>query len=720
MKRGQFMTVLGAVAERLAGLAPRANVTGGRGLRRLAAGKHEGRIMPSHRIALLTLAALIALVPATHAAVTRTWTSTGAGAVGYWTNNSNWDAPPYPAGTDTAKLNTGTPNTYTSIFDYSPGFTSALKELFLSNGGGGQAWLIVTNAPFYVATTTIGNGGVLRINNGGVVTNNPTLNWRDRTGTIYINNNGKLVAPCTIGYSTTVPVTGTVSRTDSVGGTWSSGSTTLDINVGGTAGYSKNMLLISGIVATNWRNVRIGIAAGASYNTLIITNNAKLYATSTQGNIIGNNNSISNKVILVDGSFLSLGNKVEMYGTGTVFAVNGSTLALAGSYSRIDIGLSATDFGQRLIISNGGLVTSVGGGNVSVKVGQGVGAKRNLYQVGGDGLSSTVTNDYVYVGVAHGANDNRMIVTNAYLNTTGAGSQIGANSTNNTATITAGGVWDLGNRNLTVSALGVRNVLYVLNGGVLRVGTGTISINTAGGGNMITNSGGVYEFTTATPTLTLNGNKMYLTDGTISFRNIASGLNMTNNTAPTYLGKLTYSGNNTLRLNNSTAANTAVGYTFTSGSAPTYKGLQMIGGSRITGNGITIGASGSILFSNNTTTAATIDGVFTNSATMTVVDSLVKFANNCVLKGGAIVWSTNAASSNLITVAGSLTTSGSISIDATKALAGNPPRVTLFTVTGAIANNAAWTVTPSPYTVKIDGKELILSKSTPGTVILIR
>jgi Fe2+ transport system protein FeoA len=412
-------------------------------------------------------------------------------------------------------------------------------------------------------------------------------------------------------------------------------------------------------------------------------------------------------------------------GTGSVLEVNGSTLAL-GSAARIDIGYNGTDVGNSVIISNGALVTSSSSANNLVNLGISPGAKSNLYQVGGEGLSSTVTNSYVVVGVAAAANDNRMIVTNATLTTTyTTQSTIGmAGSTNNTATITAGGVWNCARLDVG-TATSISNVLYVLNGGVLQHSTAYSITIGAGAGNMITNSGGVYQFTNATPGITLGGvNKMYLTDGTISFLNIASGLNMTNNFGSTGVGAITYSGNNTLRLNNSTATNTAAAYKFdsfvNSGDAKVYKGLEMIGGSRITGKGITIGAGGSILFSNNTTTAATIDGVFTNSGTMTVVDSLVTFATNCVLQGGGIVWSTNAASSNLITVAGSLTTSGSISIDATKATAGNPPRVTLFTVTGAIANNAAWAVTPSPYTVKIDGTELILSKSTAGTVIMFR
>ncbi|MDA1088253.1 MAG: hypothetical protein O2901_14725 [Verrucomicrobia bacterium] len=88
-------------------------------------------------------------------------------------------------------------------------------------------------------------------------------------------------------------------------------------------------------------------------------------------------------------------------------------------------------------------------------------------------------------------------------------------------------------------------------------------------------------------------------------------------------------------------------------------------------------------------------------------------SGNCALQGGSIAWSTNAASSNLISVAGSLTTSGSIALDATGATAGDPPQRVLFHATGAINNNASWTVTPSKYGVEAQGQNLVLAIAPP-------
>lgn len=192
-----------------------------------------------------------------------------------------------------------------------------------------------------------------------------------------------------------------------------------------------------------------------------------------------------------------------------------------------------------------------------------------------------------------------------------------------------------------------------------------------------------------------------------------------NNTDATRLGRLAWSGNNALRLDNAIATNTqAGGYTFQTGNPAAYGRLEMINGTtKILGQGITVGATGSILFSNTT---ATIGGAFTNSGAMKIVDSQVTFAANCALQGGSLVLITNATSFTPIAVAGSLTTSGSMALDATSLVAGKPAQVPLFTVTGTINADAAWTVTPSSYRVSKQSQTLSLILSTPGTVIMFR
>ena len=64
----------------------------------------------------------------------------------------------------------------------------------------------------------------------------------------------------------------------------------------------------------------------------------------------------------------------------------------------------------------------------------------------------------------------------------------------------------------------------------------------------------------------VNKKAVVIVDGTISFRNLSTGLDLTNNWRGTQLTNLAFAGNNTLRLNNSIATNTlAGGYTFNTG-----------------------------------------------------------------------------------------------------------------------------------------------------------
>jgi len=143
---------------------------------------------------------------------TYTWNQTGAGTSGNWTTPALWDSSPagggYPDDTDTANL-TGAiaSGAYTSTLDTTiPGTLAALT--INSGDGGGQAILAVANASLDVTTLNLGNGGVLRIENGGTVTNNAsdTANWWTGTsGKIYLNEEGKLTAPnaVSIGYQAT-------------------------------------------------------------------------------------------------------------------------------------------------------------------------------------------------------------------------------------------------------------------------------------------------------------------------------------------------------------------------------------------------------------------------------------------------------------------------------------------------------------------------------------
>ena len=123
-----------------------------------------------------------------------TWTNTATGASGFWTNGNLWATPAnYPgsnAASDNAYLtnNTGADGSFTNILNRTLNFV--VGTLAISNSTGGQSWLIVTNAALTNTTFTLGNGGALQIDSGGLLTNTTTFNWLGTNGVIRLNNNG--------------------------------------------------------------------------------------------------------------------------------------------------------------------------------------------------------------------------------------------------------------------------------------------------------------------------------------------------------------------------------------------------------------------------------------------------------------------------------------------------------------------------------------------------
>ncbi len=476
-------------------------------------------------------------------------------------------------------------------------------------------------------------------------------------------------------------------------------------------------------VTTKWdySGVGLGIAANANGNTLRV-DGAGVYG----GAIVTNAGATS-------AGAGSIGNVINVVNGGWLFmnfnAANGTSNHLnvgsAGMTSRWDCGQNwaAGDNckGNIVTITNAIVNGSLALGNptTSGNASNGISVLANtLWNYNGGGLAISYQNGGAQLGpVGNWYAVNGGIVSNV------AGVQIAGTASslsisNNGQLLATSLAFATGDKttNATVT---------LASGGLLEVASSGLSVNTTGGGSTITNSGGIYQFTSATPTITTNGvpgGSIFINSGTISFRGVPASapVNLTNNWGGINLARLTWNGNNALRLNNSIATNScAGGYTFNTGlGATNYYCLEMINGTtKILGKGITIGGTGSVLFSNTT---ATIGGAFTNNGTMTVVDSLVTFATNCVLDGGSLVMSTNAASSNLVSVAGSLTTSGTIALDVTGLVAGKPSQVTLFNVTGAFTDNATWSVTPSSYKVQKQGQNLVLGRITSGMVIIIR
>jgi hypothetical protein len=104
------------------------------------------------------------------------WTATGNGTVGYWTNNANWSAA-YPgsgASGEAPTFNTVAGSSYTAILDTALPFPLGVFYC-PDTGGSGSSRVIVTNCVLTMAgadpVVQFYRGFTLQIEAGGVVTN---------------------------------------------------------------------------------------------------------------------------------------------------------------------------------------------------------------------------------------------------------------------------------------------------------------------------------------------------------------------------------------------------------------------------------------------------------------------------------------------------------------------------------------------------------------------
>lgn len=255
-------------------------------------------------------------------------------------------------------------------------------------------------------------------------------------------------------------------------------------------------------------------------------------------------------------------------------------------------------------------------------------------------------------------------------------------------------------------AAAASNQTVLITGGLLEANSLTITAGTVG--NVISNSGGIYQFSKISPTITPASGIIVLNGGTISFRAVTNVNLKANWTSG--LTNMTFRGDNTFRLNASTNALTPnQSYTFNTGLGYTnYTRLEMVNDATcFRGGNVTIGGGGSVLFSN---TAALLTGSLTNNGgAMTVADSTVLIQSNCTLaEGSTINWSSNTVSS-LVTVNGTLTVPTHATFTLTSPI-GRNDRSTLFTSPNAIVGSpATWTLlSPLTHRLAIEGNTLVL------------
>ena len=505
------------------------------------------------------------------------------------------------------------------------------------------------------------------------------------------------------------------------GSLWDLGGGALIVGQRGDSLISGCWARVSGnAVVTNAGAVTVGSAggnaAGSDSDSLIITNGGRLISAglATVGTITGGTPGDSrNNFILVTGptSFWSVGGGALQIGWGSQGLVlsNYMTIdqgALVTNVGPVTLGyanIAKPSYGNALNVTNGSTLVSTG-----------------LVTIGNSAAAGTMASNNVATVVGGPAGSSLWDVRGAAIKV-GNNGVTGSTNCNNSLVIGPGGtvangglVWAGA---IVSTGLATGNVVTV-SGGTLE-STGMI-VYVTGGGNGITNSGGIYQFTVPTPMITNAGfGSIALDNGTIAFRNVNNA-----NVKGNWLSSLTnisFTGINTFRLNN--AANnspTNQSYTFAANAAaPTnYAGLELVNGNTAYTNGsVTIATNGWLTFSNTT---AVMWGAVTNYGTMTLYNSTVAFMQNLTLgESNTLIMTSNSTvtvgpngtlrlpTNTVLTVPGIL----------------DPMTVlNLFQATNSIVGSPSWTLANQSSDFKItlspDGKRLVLRPRVKGFLFI--
>jgi len=527
-------------------------------------------------------------------------------------------------------LVTGQGTTWTNSGGFYVGNAGANNQLVVSNGAQ------VFNAPGLSSvgtrlgnqvgadnnTVTITGNGSTWINSGDLRVGNASVGNQ-----FTIANSGLLVtASSTIGVSI-----GADNNTMTVTGAGSIWTNTGNLVVGSSVTGSRLTISDGGHVVVG-NIAQIGAAAGTD-SRVLVSDSGSLWQVSSSITL-GQGSSTDNQLIISNGASVTatsvnMGNiasgNIPSGGRLTVTGTN-STLTLSSSMNVGDEG-----YANEVILSNGGRIedssSSIGAGAVS--------SSNNTATISGPGSIWTNSGASVNFRVGQNGAGNSLIITNGgTLYTTLARVGDLVTSTSNSVVVT--GIGSLWQDSSTVSVgsnattKGSGNIL-VERGAILE----TIGLNAGlDGSGTISNIGAVYQFRSATLTITPNTvGAIAISNGVVSFRDVALADvkgNWTGN-----LTNMSFTGNNAFRLNNSSNTTSGQDYTFTSSLGSTnYTRLEMVNGGTLWRSAqLTIGGNGSMLASNTTGRVA---AAVTNAGVIKVVDSVMTWSSNVVIRGSYI------------------------------------------------------------------------------------
>ncbi len=435
---------------------------------------------------------------------------------------------------------------------------------------------------------------------------------------------------------------------------------------------SGTLNIMHGSVVSNFSLFYIGLNAPSTVNYFGGTNITLGSGVVQDGrpghsatlNVVGPGTVLSNSTFteLYAGSKLVVSNGATYYTGGTAVLADGGTtnasivvtgpssawnLAGAGGFS-LNFGqfnaLAGGNISNTLTIAKGAQFTSSGAVRLDIADGT---AGTNTYNT----ILVTDPGTVMHVGdrfdiSANGSScfgsGNQLIVSNGATvkidNTShalnigyGVGTPNSANS-NNSVTITGpGSIVQVAGYVLPGYTSSSNEWIYINNGGTLEANLIQIQSHSA-----ISNVGGVYQFTMASPTdiTILDTSTMTLSNGAISFRGVANADVFSDTSASANLIKrITMTGVNTFELNNSSnRSDVAQSYVFNTGlGATNYASLLLTGaGSRWNSANLTIGSGGSLIVTNTT---ATVAASVTNQGIIQVAQSHITFSSNLVING---------------------------------------------------------------------------------------
>ena len=488
--------------------------------------------------------------------------------------------------------------------------------------------------------------GVAPSNNAVYVTNalSKTVTISSSTSSDFLSQSNVYVeAP--VGYTNTLLLSGNTSSLALIG--------TPALSLGETVGKVGSIIMNEGWLVTSNGGLAYVGRLGSGMMTVQSGNwiGYSVYVGDGSGSkgklelLGGTNTFIYNQFAFIVGNLAGSVGEVDMAGGLLVVSNNSSAIGYSG------VGTMNLSGGTWLV--NGLIVGDLAGSSGTLNL-SGSGVMTTYYQMTFGAISGSTGTVVMTGGLLNATNSNKDIV----IGNSGIGimtvsngtwlanrAAVGFNSPTNgapakgTLTIAGGEVRTKGTA-IAGSVVGASNNTILVTGGLLDVDTLSCP---NGGGNIISNAGGIYQFFTATPVITTNGGPVVLNGGTISFRDKAT-VDVKGNQTGSQLTNMTFTtgGQNAFRLNNATNNTTPVqSYTFASNlGATNYVRLELVNGSTgYRGGSVTLGAGGSLLVSN--TLATFINPLTNNSASIMMAGpSTIKAGSNVVWMAGSTATTT--------------------------------------------------------------------------------